>query len=59
MMVTLGFGWASRCRWSSPATSKKPKQGMALTALAGPVSNFLLALVLVGAGSWWTTAYSR
>ena len=33
MMVTLGF--------------RKPKQGMALTALAGPVSNFLLALVLL------------
>ena len=26
---------------------KKPKQGMALTALAGPVSNFLLALLLL------------
>ena len=26
---------------------KKPKTGMALTALAGPVSNFLLALALL------------
>ena len=26
---------------------KKPKQGMALTALAGPASNFLLAFLLV------------
>ena len=30
-----------------PRYFKKPKQGMAITALAGPVSNFLLALVLL------------
>ena len=30
-----------------PRYFKKPKEGMALTALAGPVSNFLLALLLI------------
>ena len=31
----------------NPNYFKKPKQGMALTALAGPASNFLLALALL------------
>ena len=31
----------------NPNYFKKPKQGMALTALAGPVSNFLLALLML------------
>lgn len=30
-----------------PCYFRKPKQGMALTALAGPVSNLLLALLLL------------
>ena len=46
MMVTLGFGWAKPVP-VDPRYFRKPKQGMALTALAGPVSNFLLALVLL------------
>lgn len=49
-MVICGFGWAKpvpvdmRC-------FKKPRLGMAFTALAGPVSNFLLALLLLFAAS--------
>jgi len=31
----------------APRYSGRPRQGMALTALAGPASNFLLALVLL------------
>ena len=46
MMVTLGFGWAKPVP-VDPRYFRKPKQGMALTALAGPVSNFLLALLLL------------
>lgn len=46
MMVTLGFGWAKPVP-VDPRYFRKPKQGMALTALAGPASNFLLALVLL------------
>lgn len=44
MMITVGFGWAKPVP-VNPNYFKKPKQGMALTALAGPVSNFLLALL--------------
>ena len=49
MMVTVGFGWAKPVP-VDPRYFRRPKQGMALTALAGPVSNFLLALVLLFAG---------
>lgn len=44
MMFAAGFGWAKPVP-VNPRYFKRPKQGMALTALAGPVSNFLLALV--------------
>ena len=44
MMFAVGFGWAKPVP-VNPNYFKKPKQGMALTALAVPVSNFLLALL--------------
>ena len=44
MMFAAGFGWAKPVP-VNPNYFKKPKQGMALTALAGPVSNFLVALL--------------
>jgi Zn-dependent protease len=47
MMFAVGFGWAKPVP-VDPRYFKKPKQGMAVTALAGPVSNFLLALLLMG-----------
>ena len=40
----FGFGWAKPVP-IDPSCFRKPKKGMVLTALAGPVSNFLLALV--------------
>ena len=46
MMVVAGFGWAKPVP-VDPRYFKKPKQGMALTALAGPASNFLLAFLLL------------
>lgn len=46
MMLAVGFGWAKPVP-VDPRYFKKPKQGMALTALAGPVSNLLLALLAV------------
>ena len=46
MMVVAGFGWAKPVP-VNPNYFKKPKRGMAVTALAGPVSNFLLSLVLL------------
>ena len=48
-MIFTGIGWAKPVP-VDPRYFRRPKQGMALTALAGPVSNFLLALVLLFAG---------
>lgn len=45
-MVICGFGWAKPVPVDM-RYFKKPKTGMALTALAGPVSNLLLALLLM------------
>ena len=47
MMFEAGFGWAKPVP-VDPRYFKKPKQGMAVTALAGPASNFLLALLAMG-----------
>ena len=44
MMLFAGFGWAKPVP-VDPRYFKKPKCGMALTALAGPVSNLLLAFL--------------
>jgi Zn-dependent protease len=46
MLVVAGFGWAKPVP-VNPNYFKRPKLGMALTAFAGPLSNFLLALVLL------------
>lgn len=45
-MLLCGFGWAKPVPVDM-RYFKNPKAGMALTALAGPVSNFLLALALL------------
>lgn len=47
LMFTVGFGWAKPVPVDM-RYFKKPKQGMAMTALAGPVSNLLLAALLIG-----------
>jgi len=47
MMFVAGFGWAKAVP-VDPRYFKKPKQGMALTALTGPVSNFVLAILAMG-----------
>ena len=43
LMVTVRFGWAKGVPVDI-RNFKKPKEGMALTALAGPVSNLVLAI---------------
>ena len=43
------FGWAKPVP-VNPNYFRKPKQGMAVTALAGPVSNLLLAVLFLGIG---------
>ena len=45
-MMLCGFGWAKPVPVDM-RHFKKPRLGMAVTALAGPVSNFLLALLLI------------
>lgn len=47
LMFTVGFGWAKPVPVDM-RYFRKPKQGMALSALAGPASNLLLALLLIG-----------
>lgn len=44
MILLIGFGWAKPVP-IDPRYFKKPKRDMALTALAGPVSNLLAAIV--------------
>ncbi len=46
MMLLVGFGWAKPVPVDT-RYFKKPKSGMAITALAGPVSNFILAYVMM------------
>lgn len=43
-MVLFGFGWAKPVP-INPYNFKNPKKGMALSALAGPVSNLFLAFI--------------
>jgi len=43
MMFVAGFGWAKAVP-VDPRYFRDPKKGMALTALAGPLSNVLLAI---------------
>lgn len=49
MMFVAGFGWAKPVPVDL-RYFKKPKQGMAITALAGPLSNLVLAVVALLAG---------
>ncbi len=43
-MIFFSFGWAKSVP-VNPYYFKNPKRGMAITALAGPVSNFLMAFI--------------
>lgn len=49
-LIIFKFGWAKPVM-VNPGYYEKPKQGMALVALAGPMSNFLLALLCLIATS--------
>lgn len=46
MMLLVGFGWAKPVPVNM-RYFKRPKMGMAVTALAGPISNFVLAYVML------------
>lgn len=62
-MLLTGFGWANPVPINS-RYFKKPRRDIALTGMAGPLSNLLLALVFllllrfVGYGWLWTASYS-
>ena len=43
-MMVCGYGWANPVPINA-RNFKNPKQGMALTALAGPLANFILGLI--------------
>ena len=49
MMAVCHFGWAKPVPVDM-RNFRRPKAGMALTALAGPVSNLLLAVLFLGIG---------
>lgn len=46
MMLLVGFGWAKPVPVDM-RYFKKPKSGMAISALAGPISNFILAYLML------------
>ena len=50
-MLVAGFGWAKPVP-VDPRYFRKPKSGMALCALAGPASNFLLAVLAMFPVRW-------
>lgn len=45
-MLFVGFGWAKPVQ-INPRNFKNPKVGMAISSLAGPVSNIILAYILL------------
>ena len=46
MIVLCGFGYAKPVR-VNPRNFKDPKKGMALTAVAGPISNLIMGFVFI------------
>ena len=46
MILVIGFGWAKPVPVNM-GNFKNPKVGMALTALAGPLSNIILAFIVI------------
>lgn len=46
LLLTVGFGWAKPVQ-VNPMNFADPRRGMALVAAAGPLANFLLALLFL------------
>lgn len=53
MIFLCGFGYAKPVS-VNPRNFKDPKKGMALTAIAGPVSNLIMGFICVFLGSMFT-----
>lgn len=47
MLLIAGFGWAKPVPVNPSNFKGDPRTGMALVALAGPISNFILALIII------------
>ena len=45
MLIASGFGWAKPVTINTWAVNRKTKAGVMLVSLAGPLSNFLLAVI--------------
>lgn len=58
MILLVGFGYAKPVP-VNPRKFKNPKLGMALTALAGPVSNILMALIFLVLSNVASIVYFR
>ena len=58
MILLVGFGYAKPVP-VNPRKFKNPKLGMALTALAGPVSNILMALIFLALSNVASIVYFR
>lgn len=58
MILLVGFGYAKPVP-VNPRKFKKPKLGMALTALAGPVSNIVMALIFLVLSNVASIVYFR
>ena len=54
LMLLVGYGWARPVPVNS-RYFKNPRRGMALTALAGPLTNFILGFL--GVVLYWVTLY--
>ncbi|MFQ6967837.1 MAG: site-2 protease family protein [Subdoligranulum sp.] len=51
-MIAAGVGWAKPVG-INPTRFKNPKRGMAVSAAAGPLSNFLLAYAAMRSIKWY------
>ena len=51
-LIIAGFGWAKPVRFN-PQNLQFPRRDKAIIAAAGPVSNFILALVFIGLIRGW------
>ena len=58
MLIFLGFGWAKPVPIDT-RNFKKPKRDMAISAIAGPLSNLTLALVFAVFFKLFSIAYSN
>jgi len=58
MLIFLRFGWAKPVSVDA-RKFKKPRRDMSLTALAGPVSNLLMAFLMLAVAMGVSVAYSK